>query len=282
MLSLQGVSRVASIRFLLWNIDENPIEKRIGRLIESLNIDVLALVEPGELLERDQITLDSGETLKRVSDSVSRFALFSRAEDTTFTTLLGDHRWLIMKSTFGSAPDINLVVSHLPSKTNANDHCLTNAAIELNRDILDCEARAGHARTILLGDLNMNPFETGVATNQGFNATSTKHVAQMETRTVQRRKYPLFYNPMWSMFGDRTPGPPGSYYRASGEAISYRWNIYDQVLLRPKLMEALDELRFLDSDGVESLLTVSGIPNRKYASDHLPLFFSLNLDAIRS
>jgi len=47
-------------------------------------------------------------------------------------------------------------------------------------------------------------------------------------------------------------------------------------------MEALDELRFLDSDGVESLLTVSGIPNRKYASDHLPLFFSLNLDAIRS
>src|SRR5262249_10143860 len=30
---------------------------------------------------------------------------------------------------------------------------------------------------------------------------------------------------------DRTPGPPGTYYRSSSQSVNYFWNTYDQVLL---------------------------------------------------
>ena len=36
------------------------------------------------------------------------------------------------------------------------------------------ENKAGHKRTVLVGDLNMNPFETGLVTASGLNATMTR------------------------------------------------------------------------------------------------------------
>ena len=53
--------------------------------------------------------------------------------------------------------------------------------------------------------------------------------------------------------------------------------MYDQVLLRPELMNTLRDLRILTSDGVEPLVTPNGTPKKSNASDHLPLFFQLEL-----
>ena len=195
-------------------------------------------------------------------------------------TWLNDARWQILSAQIPGVQPLLLVAAHLPSKTNANDLDQLNAAIELSTDIRRAEQDAGHDRTILVGDLNMNPFEPGVAMNRALNATSTRQVAGWETRTVQRREYPLFYNPMWGSFGDRTPGPPGSYYRAASQAVNYTWNIYDQVLLRPGVMAALEEVRLLDSDGERTLLTRNGLPDAETGSDHLPLYFRLDLDKI--
>jgi hypothetical protein len=157
-----------------------------------------------------------------------------------------------------------------------------SSAIELCRNLERVETRQGHSRSIVAGDLNMNPFETGVMFNHAFNATSTRAVAERETRAVQRVRYSFFYNPMWGCFGDRTPGAAGSFYRSAGEAVNYHWNVYDQVLLRPAVMDGLEEVRILDHDGQESLLTANGIPDSTNGSDHLPLFFRLNWDTIRS
>ncbi len=87
------------------------------------------------------------------------------------------------------------------------------------------------------------------------------------------RPYRFFSNPMWGCFGDRTPGPPGTYYYPRG---SYG-HLFDQVLLRPALMDALTELRILEDDGVESLLTDRKRPRASQASDHLPILFRLNV-----
>jgi len=83
---------------------------------------------------------------------------------------------------------------------------------------------------------------------------------------------------MWSIRGGANPGPAGTYYHGKGE-VCYFWNAFDQVLVRPALLDALDP------DGVAiptrlkdvSLLTPRGRPDANAASDHLPLAFSLNL-----
>ena len=92
----------------------------------------------------------------------------------------------------------------------------------------------------------------------------------------------MFYNPMWGRFGDESVGPPGTYYYSSSDNLSYFWNIFDQVLIRPVLMPFFNEerMKVLTRVGDKSLLTTNGLPDADAVSDHLPLVFRLDLPVI--
>lgn len=85
---------------------------------------------------------------------------------------------------------------------------------------------------------------------------------------------------MWSLFGDGSPGPAGTYYYHNAQHTEYFWNMFDQVLIRPELLDSFknEDLEIIDSDGSRSFLSANGLP---IASDHLPVFFRLNLDERR-
>jgi hypothetical protein len=64
---------------------------------------------------------------------------------------------------------------------------------------------------------------------------------------------------------------PGTYFNQF-------WAMYDQVLIRPDIMDLLNGVEILASDGEEDLTTQhTGRPRRDKLSDHLPLMFELNL-----
>ena len=175
--------------------------------------------------------------------------------------------------------DVLLAVTHLPSKLYWSSESQSQSCTQLAREIRRCEAESGHTRTILVGDLNMNPFEFGMVSSQGLHGTMARRVAERECRTALNREYPLFYNPMWGHFGDGIDGPPGTYYNSRAEHVCYFWNMFDQVLVRPSLLDAFDNdhLRILDTSGEDSLLTAGGRPSKSEASDHLPIVFGLEL-----
>jgi hypothetical protein len=126
----------------------------------------------------------------------------------------------------------------------------------------------------------MNPFETGIVSSVGFNATSTRQVAAKGSRTVQGRDYLFFYNPMWGFLGDHQASPPGTYYYGHAEHVCYHWNAFDQVLVRPALIDRfqLEDLKILTDDGIAPLVRENGLPDAVAASDHLPIVFALNLE----
>ena len=82
---------------------------------------------------------------------------------------------------------------------------------------------------------------------------------------------------MWGQFGDLTQGAAGTYYEHRTEHVSYFWNMFDQVLLRPELLPYFqnENLNILTHDGEMSLVSDSGLPDDTLASDHLPILFSL-------
>jgi len=86
----------------------------------------------------------------------------------------------------------------------------------------------------------------------------------------------MFYNPMWSHFGDARTDTAGSYYYERAQHVNYFWNMFDQVLIRPELAERFDanKLRIITSVGARSLRP-DGRPDRNY-SDHLPIVFELD------
>ena len=179
----------------------------------------------------------------------------------------------------GRPPGILLAAAHFVSKNNISEGEQAMLAIELAKEILRVEDTVGHERTILVGDLNMNPFEDGVTGANALHAVMTRKLAERGSRVVQGTEYRFFYNPMWGFFGDRTAGPPGTYYHRAPNVAELFWHMLDQVLLRPALMGLLEDLAILDSIDGERLLTQpGGLPHHTAYSDHLPLAFRLNLD----
>src|SRR5262249_32918619 len=134
---------------------------------------------------------------------------------------------------------------------------------ELSRRIAVEEDRIGHRRTVLVGDFNMNPFESGLVAAGGLNSVMSRRIAARLVRTVQGREYRFFYNPMWAHFGDARSDTAGSYFYDSAEHVNYFWNVFDQVLLRPELAERFDgnQLRVLTSVGATSLVRADGRPD---------------------
>lgn len=84
---------------------------------------------------------------------------------------------------------------------------------------------------------------------------------------------------MWNLLGDARTSSPGSYYYSNAEYVTRFWHMFDQVLIRPSLIDIFDvkELEIITTTGTETLLSDTGIPNKRVASDHLPLVFELSL-----
>lgn len=80
---------------------------------------------------------------------------------------------------------------------------------------------------------------------------------------------------MWSLFGDKDI-PAGTYYYPNSGQVTFFWNIFDQVIVRPSLLENLknDSLKIINQIKNISLLDSHERPH-KSISDHLPIVFEI-------
>lgn len=269
------------LTFLFWNLKRNNCLKAIGRLAKAHDIDVLMFAEcslgVADLLEE----LNSGGHSAQFHynpGNCERIAIYSKFTTRSITPIFETH-WLTIRHLQPPGKlDLLLVATHLPSKLNQSEGSQTLAMTEIAKDIHRMEEKTGHGRTVLVGDLNMNPFEHGIVAASGLHAVMDRRIAGRGQRKVNGKSYPFFYNPMWSLLGDASTGPPGTYYRHESEQVAYFWKMFDQVLLRPAILPIFDNknLAILETDGVASFLKSNGTPDEKTASDHLPILFRLN------
>ena len=254
------------ISFLFWNLGKRPLLNRVVRMAVSFDVDVLMLAEC--MIDPDEL-LGTLNGLRRTPFSFpfsegNKVSIFVRYPESSLLDEFNDPLGglTIRQLNVGGLPGMLLAVAHLPSRMNWRPEGQTLAATTLPTDIQRTEDRLGHRRTILIGDLNMNPFDPGVAGSHALNAVMTRELARRGERIVSGRASSFFYNPMWGHFGDRTEGPPGSYFLSSSDPGNLFWNIYDQVLLRPSLMDNLESVRILETDGHPSLLLATRTTRR--------------------
>jgi hypothetical protein len=84
---------------------------------------------------------------------------------------------------------------------------------------------------------------------------------------------------MWRFFGENAGGPSGTYYYERAEHVVYFWNIFDQILVRPTLIDCFedDDLQIIDAVGQVKLTRADGRPNSNVGSDHLPILFEMDI-----
>lgn len=268
--------------FLFWNLNKNPLESLIANMAINRRVDVVMLAEceisPDTLL-RSLNSINPASYHYAPNRACEKIEVFCRFSNAFIQPIYETERLTVRHLNLPGAVDALIGITHLPSKLYWSEASQAMECVELSDALLAAEEQVGHSRTLLVGDLNMNPFEDGVVSARGLHGVMSREVAKKRVRTIQAREYPLFYNPMWSLMGDMSPGPPGTYYYSSAEYKVFFWNMFDQVLVRPDLLPRFNDstLEIVLSDGHTSLLAPNGIPHGKVASDHLPLFFELDL-----
>ena len=277
---------MAKTTFLFWNMGNKPLLDLVTALAYEHRVDVLMLAEcplPRPALLDGLNTGNPARFIQPIPSFSKNVTILVRFPTESAHVVRESDRISIWRLRPPFAEEIILVTAHLPSKRYQSDADQAQHCTWIIRDIEEAEATYGHSRTILCGDLNMDPFEHGVVGGAGFHAVMTRRIAARGYRSIQHHDRKFFYNPMWSFFGDLFEGPPGTYYRRSPGQLGYFWHMFDQVLLRPSLLPRFDgrDLAILTTAGGQTLLTRDGTPDAQHASDHLPILFRIELSAWR-
>jgi hypothetical protein len=299
----EGQRCFVNVTFLFWNIRGNhakSLAARTPRLLRSLKrfadagVDVFLFllaecgVDRAEIL--DALRTERSDGFYQVPARSRRVAVFSGLKEATWRERYYDavsDRITVHEAQIGTAPGIILIGAHLDAP-QLSPGGRAEWARELAKDILMIEGDAGHTRTVLVGDLNMNPFDPGLVETSALHAVMTKRLAVSVQDLAGRKHFLPFYNPMWSCFGDWGPNSrsdadsavrtAGTYFfRDTNDRTNHFWQVYDQVLLRPQLMDQLVRLDVLGSDGIEPLTTKSNRPRSTSLTDHLPILFTIEV-----
>lgn len=268
-------------RLLFWNTNGNDVEDIVRSIVRHCSIDIIILAESelddSHLLEK--LSSDTEECYSMAPGIAKRLRIYSRFDPKNIEPVQDSSYIAIRHIMTPLHRSFLLVAVHLPSKLYEEKDDQTIMCIAIARDIERAEQIIGHTRTILVGDFNLDPFESGMVGAEGFHATMDRNIAKKDSRLVKGKKYKYFYNPMWNGLGDESTGPPGTYYYDTGRYINYYWHTFDQVLIRPELLDYFryDKLNVLTKINGRSLLSRNGMPDDKLASDHLPLVFEINL-----
>lgn len=274
------------MNILFWNTYRNKHQKNIDssiiELINQNNCDIIFLAEyVDELTELCfNLNLTSKETYKILPNNKGCDHIKGLIKKKyRICSLLETSRYQILKLETTSYKMI-LAAIHNHSKLHSSEEKQKDTLSSLHQDIKEQEMIHNTKNSIIIGDLNVNPFDSVcIAANSLF---AIPYKSELKTPTAIRngKTYEKFYNPSWKFLGNNEL-PYTSYRYDNGEFIDYYWNMFDQVIIRPCLIDAFDNENFkIITHTNNHELVLNEKPNKNNYSDHLPIFCKFEEDKI--
>ncbi len=258
----------------------------ITELAHSKDIDIIILCEyemDDDVMLR-QLNSDTPKYTISANITCDKVKIFSNLNVDNLEMVSETSRWTIRKVESTDKPAFLLVAAHLVSKMNWSSESQFGEAIIFRDAINKAQTESGVKHVIIIGDLNMNPYEEGLVSTVALHATSDKKIALKQQRTVQGNKFEYFYNPMWNFLGDESVGDvPGTFLYKGAEHMRIDWNIFDQILISPSMIASVPnkDIEIIIKSTSFSFLKNNGEIDAINYSDHLPIMVSLQLDLIK-
>lgn len=275
---------VFKINFLYWNVCNNNISSYIVDACVENKINILILTECKNI--------DVDYLIRKLRDEGMFFQVERINKDSRIMLLhnIKEQINVIKESKYYSVFNINngdkknlLFTLHLPSRYRQEKDDLNMYASQIIREFEQLEEERNTENSIVVGDFNMNPFDSGMISALSFNAVMCLEIAKRRSRKVLQEERKFYYNPMWHLMGNASNLSKGTFYYST-ETKSYYWYTYDQVILRPDLINKFDinKLKIIDVVNKKSLVSRNNIPDKKRISDHLPIKFELKMEVMKS
>src|SRR5260370_6127636 len=175
---------------LFWNLGGKSIGQLVGAAALSVDADCVVLCEcsipPNKVVASvNQRAADYQYAFGRCE----HLMFFTKFEPRFIVPTFENARISIRRLSLPARKDILIAAAHLPSKLYFSGDSLAHECFVLASYIDQEEEIVGHKRTVLLGDLNVNPFESGVVGTSGLHAVMSRSVATRVSRIVQDRKH---------------------------------------------------------------------------------------------
>jgi exonuclease III len=271
---------------LFWNVNgQRHCEPLCANLVRAHAVDILVVAEcqrPAKTLAAINATSPPISFRWVRTTSPCRVSIFTRFPRAELAELDSTRRYCVQALSGQNRLKLLLCFVHATSGVREAVEELEEEFRALALQLAEIEARQGHSRTLLLGDLNADPFERRVTDANYLHAVPTRTVAEEGSRVVKRKRYRYFYNPMWQFLGNQFPNPPGTFYWRKAVHNLRFWHVFDQALLRPDLLAyfADSDVTILLGDGTTVFHGAKGIPDRKVASDHFPVLVKLSYPGV--
>lgn len=265
------------MKFLFWNINKKDLSDTIIEICQENDIDILGICEGEELDKNNIIKKLNFKEVFLLSNLKDRgIKLFCKKNinmkvNTENNSYHKEYSLLIENINY------KILLLHLPSKLRLDNISQSQFATRF-REILKGINYQGK-KTIIFGDFNMNPFEEGMISSEAFHALNSKLITSKIQREVYGEKRYYFYNPTWFLYAKSHNEIIGSYYYNSSDFINLFWNMFDQVIISPDLINNFnfDTFKIIEKTILRNLCK-NGKPNEVIYSDHLPIFFEFNLN----
>ncbi|NOU77451.1 hypothetical protein GC101_01005 [Paenibacillus sp. LMG 31459] len=269
------------ITMFFWNIGKKDLTDSLNTLLNESPMDILIFSEANISIREslNKTLLPLGYKSRTPLKGAVRVSIFDRLPNVIYCRV-DQYQTFIIYELLGMK--VLVVGIHLLSPISAPIDDRYVDATKQNENIERIEAEWGIDKTIVIGDFNMNPFDKGMVSEKAFKATHCK-----QTVLSNRTKKPYYFNPSWRAFSndltlEGNNAPPGTIHfipRNKDSDVNF-WHIFDQVLIRSKLFSELsDRYQILFKWNKHFLLTDNLIPNRLSYSDHLPIKYTINLQA---
>jgi exonuclease III len=273
MLAQQNLTRI-----LFWNVQKKNLTDHICAISDLTKADVVILVENGSpadtVLAGLKTRIDENFHIPKSGDSSEKkFHCFCRDTKFDMSEIHSGTRTSTRNLVIGSKKSL-LTLVHGVDIRNYDAESRQAIAQRVSREIIFVKKHQENNRSVILGDFNLNPFDRSMNLADGFNAMMTRRCVMQKKRKHLGEYFDFYYNPMWSLFGDNTDGPPGTFYDTSSQG-PYGWSMPDQAILSHSIVDHFHRVKIITSSGKESLMDEFGRPDKRVASDHFPILLEL-------
>lgn len=286
------------LRLLSWNIGKRKtalLQRALPDVLRENDVEIAILQEAYGPWVNTALSIGYSEISYPGSGVGSGVRLFLKTGMfTQFSTerLSNKKIVLVHLKKNGYPLEFNIAAVHFYSKVNNTERQQMWKNHPAILKIYDFEKNhSSNSNTILVGDFNHNPYEGNLCDPYLLNCKDSRDLIITFTKnplSKKRASSNWWYNPMYNLMGDfdYTTGSTrvtGTYFRYS-ESETPMWNLFDGFILRPTIMDRVD---YKNSFIVTKTLTDTFMkplivrPDESLIhedlSDHLPVFFSLNL-----
>lgn len=267
------------LNILFWNLNRKELHYPLAVITKEQRADIIIVAE-AENLDKLNLLKELNTSRLEYYDANElglnkRILFFTKFEPSYLRPIRDDNasRYVFKLLTLPAMKELLIGSVHLLDQRNYSTSSRKDFAVGVKNEVERIEEELEIKDTLIIGDFNMNPFENGMFDAKGFNAVSSKSLALKLNRVVLEQEYSYFYNPSWSLMGDLYEEPSGTIFYNQSGYDSYSWNVLDQLIMRPSLIENFDNqsYRIITNFAFDSLLTKNGRPNKNKYSDHLPI-----------